>query len=55
MLISTIDTDVESVLNEYEENGIHRVILDLSRGDIEPKERMEYLEQLGDFIRKYKQ
>ncbi|MHA1198685.1 MAG: LLM class flavin-dependent oxidoreductase [Candidatus Heimdallarchaeaceae archaeon] len=49
------DTDVEAVLNEYEENGIHRVIMDLSRGDVEPKERMKYLERLGDSIQNYKQ
>ncbi|MHA1348047.1 MAG: hypothetical protein ACTSVO_10240 [Candidatus Heimdallarchaeaceae archaeon] len=48
------DTDAESVLNEYEENGIHRVVLDLSRGDILPKERMKYLERLGDSIQNFK-
>jgi len=48
------DTDVESMLNEYEENGINRVIFDLSRGDIKPKERMIYLERLGDFIKNIK-
>ena len=47
------NTDVESVLNEYEENGIHRVILDLSRGDVKPKERMKYLERLGDSIQSF--
>lgn len=49
------ETDVEAVLSEYEENGVHRVILDLSRGDIKPEERMKYLERLGDTIQKYKQ
>lgn len=48
------DTDVESVLSEYEENRIHRVILDLSRGDIEHSERMECLERLGDSIQSFK-
>lgn len=49
------DSDVESVLSEYEENGVHRVILDLSRGDIKPEERMRYLERLGDSIQNYNQ
>ncbi len=48
------DTDVESVLNEYEENGINRIILDLSRGDIKPEERMKYLEQLCDYVKNIK-
>ncbi len=44
------DTDLESLFNEYEENEIYRVVLDLSRGDIKPEGRIEFLEQLTDYI-----
>ncbi len=47
------NTDLDALITEYEENGIHRVILDLSRGDIEPKERIEFLGKLGDFVRNF--
>ncbi|TFG11019.1 LLM class flavin-dependent oxidoreductase [Candidatus Heimdallarchaeota archaeon] len=47
------DTDLESVVNEYSENGINRIVFDLSRGDIKPENRMEYLEILGDFVRNF--
>ncbi|MCG3221232.1 MAG: LLM class flavin-dependent oxidoreductase [Candidatus Heimdallarchaeota archaeon] len=47
------DTDLESVINEYEENGIHRVVLDVTRGDIKPEARMSFLENLCDFVKKY--
>ncbi|MCE7742721.1 MAG: LLM class flavin-dependent oxidoreductase [Candidatus Heimdallarchaeota archaeon] len=47
------DTDLELLINEYKENGIHRVILDLSRGDIKPEERLEFLGQLSDYVRNF--
>ncbi len=47
------DTDLELLINEYKENGIHRVILDLSRGDIKPDERLEFLGQLSDYVRNF--
>jgi len=47
------DTEFEELINEYEENGIHRVIIDLSRGDIKPEERIEFLEQIGDYVRNF--
>ncbi len=47
------DTEFEQLINEYEENGIHRVIIDLSRGDIKPEERTEFLEQIGDYVRNF--
>lgn len=47
------DTDFEQIINEYEENGIHRVVVDFSRGDIKPEERVESLEQVGDFVRNF--
>lgn len=45
------DTNLEQLINEYKENGIHRIIFDLSRGDIKPEERIEFLEQLKDYVR----
>jgi hypothetical protein len=47
------NTDLESVVNEYSENGISRIVFDLSRGDIKPERRMEYLEILCDFVRNF--
>ena len=47
------DTDFEEMINEYEENGIHRVIIDFSRGDIKPEERIDFLEKIGDFVRNF--
>jgi len=47
------DTDLESVVNEYLENGINRIVFDLSRGDIKPEQRRDYLEILGDFVRNF--
>lgn len=47
------DTDLESVINEYEENGIHRVVFDTTRGDIIPEERLNFLENLCDFVRAF--
>lgn len=47
------DTEFEELINEYEENGINRVIIDLSRGDVKPEERIEFLEQIGDYVRNF--
>ena len=47
------NTDLESVVNEYYENGIKRIVFDLSRGDIEPERRIEYLNKLSDFVRNF--
>lgn len=47
------DTNLEQLINEYEKNGIHRVIFDLSRGDIKPEERIEFLERLSDHVRNF--
>ena len=47
------DTNLEKLVNDYEENGIHRVIFDLSRGDIKPEERIEFLERLSDYVRNF--
>lgn len=48
------NTDVESMISEYEEYGIDRVIFDLSRGDIRAEERREIMVQLADYISKFK-
>ena len=47
------NTDVESMINEYEEHGIDRVVFDLSRGDIKTEERREAMLQLADYISKF--
>ena len=47
------NTDLEAVVNEYAENGINRIVFDLSRGDIEPEKRREYLNKLSDFVRNF--
>ena len=47
------DTNLEQLVNDYEDNGIHRVIFDLSRGDIKPEERIEFLERLSDYVRNF--
>jgi probable F420-dependent oxidoreductase len=44
------NTDVESLISEYEECGIDRIVFDLSRGDIKAEERREVLVQLADCI-----
>jgi len=44
------DSDIESLVTEYSENGIKRIVFDLSRGDIKPEERMEYLHTLCDYV-----
>ena len=47
------DTDFEQLFNEYEEYGIHRIVIDLSRGDINLDERIEFLVQIGDYVRNF--
>ena len=47
------NTNIESIVNEYVENRINRIVFDLSRGDIKPENRREYLVSLCDFVRNY--
>ncbi|MHA1198842.1 MAG: LLM class flavin-dependent oxidoreductase [Candidatus Heimdallarchaeaceae archaeon] len=47
------ETDIDSLVKEYLENGINRIIFDFSRGDIKPEERMEYLASLCDYVRNF--
>jgi len=48
------NTDIETLIGEYEEYGIDRIVFDFSRGDIKAEERREAMVQLAEYITKFK-
>ena len=52
MLLTKKD-DLDSLVNEYAEHGISRIVFDFTRGNISPKNRRTYLKKLCDFVSKF--